>query len=144
MIPVKQEITTGDAGDCLSACLATLLELEIGEVPKFRRDHGPEGMMPAARTWLAENYGFSLLRVCLKTTRSDRLESAPGQLCIAGGRSPVAGGLYHAVVGRIGDDGFELLHDPHPEGLGILGEPLALYFLVPVDPGRLSPRSQVP
>jgi hypothetical protein len=141
MIPVTQEITTGNNGDCLSACLASLLELEIGEVPKFRRDHGPEEMMPAARRWLAENFHFSLICVDQKL---ERLGAAPGQLCIAGGRSPAPNGLYHAVVGRITPNGFEIVHDPHPEGRGIRGEPLALYFLVPLDISPKSQESQVP
>lgn len=135
MRPVYQEITTADEGDCLSACLATLLEIELSEVPKFRRDHGPREMMAAARAWLVENYCLSLVRVDLKRLAFESLGVAPGQLCIAGGRSPEPGGLYHAVTGRIGADGFELLHDPHPAGRGIDGDPMALYFLVPLKPG---------
>ena len=144
MKPVTQEITTGNKGDCLSACLATLLELKIGDVPKFRRDYGPYAMLPAARAWLAKTFRLSLVRVDLRHHPFEKLGVAPGQLCIAGGRSPVTGGLYHAVVGRIGEDGhcFETLHDPHPKRRGLQGKPVALYFLVPMDigPRYLKPR----
>lgn len=136
MIPITQEIITGDAGDCLSACLASLLELPLDAVPKFRRDHGPSGMMPAARAWLADMSGLSLICISLKNISIEGLGAAPGLMCIAGGRSPEPGGLYHAVVGRIDADRFEMLHDPHPGARGIEGDPLALYFLVPVDPLR--------
>jgi hypothetical protein len=132
MKPVMQEITTSAEGDCLSACLASLLELEIGQVPKFRRDHGPVEMMPAAREWLEETHGCSLVQVNLKKLPLEQLLAAPGQLCIAGVK--VRHGLYHAVVGRLSGDGFELVHDPHPAVGGILEHPLALYFIVPVDP----------
>jgi hypothetical protein len=143
MKPVKQEITTGNRGDCLSACLASLLELKIGDVPKFRRDYGPYAMMPAARAWLRQNFGLSLIRIDLRRVDFENLGVAPGQLCIAGGRSPAPGGLYHAVIGRIAGDGgcFETVHDPHPAGRGLRGKPVALYFLVPIDIG---PRSRKP
>jgi hypothetical protein len=140
MKPVTQEITTGGEGDCLSACLASLLELEIGQVPKFLRDYA-EGMLPAARSWLVENFGLSLICFYIEKVPIRWLGAAPGQLCIAVGRSAVPGGLYHAVVGRLSDEGraFEIIHDPHPLRRGITGRPRALYFLVPV-----SPKSQVP
>ena len=139
-----QEIMTGGEGDCLSACLASLLELEIGQVPKFRRDHGPAKMMPAARAWLREKIDLSLICVDLENVPVKLLAAAPGQLCIAAGRGPLRGGLPHAVVGRLSDGGraFEMVHDPHPSGRGIAGKPLALYFLVPIDPvGRIWDRS---
>jgi hypothetical protein len=143
MKPVTQEITTGGEGDCLSACLASLLELEGREVPKFLRDHGPKGMLTAARSWLVENFGLSLICFYIEKVPIKWLGSAPGQLCIAVGRSAVPGGLFHAVVGRLSDEGsaFEIIHDPHPLRRGITGRPRALYFLVPVD---ISPRSQSP
>ena len=143
MKPVTQEITTGGDGDCLSACLASLLELEAGEVPKFRRDHGGTGMLPAARSWLVEKFGLSLICFYIEKVPIKWLGAAPGQLCIAVGRSAVPGGLFHAVVGRLSDEGraFEILHDPHPLRRGIMGRPRALYFLVPVD---ISTRSKSP
>lgn len=37
---------------------------------------------------------------------------------IAGGKAPISG-CPHAVVGRLDQDGFHLIHDPHPNQLGI-------------------------
>jgi hypothetical protein len=146
MKPVTQEITTGGEGDCLSACLASLLELEGREVPKFLRDHGGTGMLPAARSWLVENFGLSLICFYIEKVPIKWLGAAPGQLCIAVGRSAVPGGLYHAVVGRLTDEGsaFEIIHDPHPLRLGITGRPRALYFLVPVDISAQVPSPKSP
>jgi hypothetical protein len=140
MKPVTQEITSGGNGDCLTACLASLLEIEAGDVPKFRRDHGPEGMMPAPRRWLKENFGLSLIYIDLKRLRLEKLGMAPGQLCIAVVEGVGPGGPPHAVVGQITGNRFEQLHDPHPGGRGILGDPIAVYFLMPIDPGGIGPK----
>lgn len=146
MKPVHQEIIDAGIGDCFSACLASLLELPLAEVPKFRRDHGRE-MMTEARRWLAATFGLSIITIQLKDLNDDDFTGAdirlvggvPGTPCIAGGASPNIAGALHAVVGEIDADGmnFEMTHDPNPSGRGILGYPKHLYFLVPLKPEKI-------
>ena len=143
MKPVFQEIIDEGTGDCFSACLASILELPIGEVPKFRRDHGRE-MMKAARKWCAENFGLSIITIQMEDLDDEELEGKDIRLigavektpCIAGGKSPNLENCSHAVVGELDRHGmnFDITHDPNPSGKGIVGRPTHLYFLVPMKP----------
>jgi len=132
MIPVHQEILKAGSGDCFSACLASLLELSLESVPKFRRDAGESGCMyQLAENWLKQRFAISLL-----TVQADLLITAfQGTPCIAAGVSPNNPSGHHAVVGEIDCLGnFTMTHDPNPSGKGIVGEPINLYFLVPMNP----------
>lgn len=61
-------------------------------------------------------------------------------LCIACGKSP-RGNWQHAVVGVIkAGFVFEMIHDPHPDGTGLDGNPEYLEFFVALDPSRLVKR----
>ncbi len=60
MIPVNQKYKhdpdAGVIGDCFRACLASLLELPLEQVPHFAlesRKAGLESMMPLVKDWLA-------------------------------------------------------------------------------------------
>ncbi len=144
MKPVYQEIIDRGVGDCFSAALASLLELPIEAVPKFRRDHGRE-MMTEARRWLAEKFGLSIITIQMEDWDDDpigkdiRLIGAfAGTPCLAGGTSPNLPDTLHCVVGKLDEYGmnFELTHDPNPSGLGIAGRPKHLYFIVPLRPEK--------
>lgn len=146
MTPVYQEIFDSGKGDCFSACLASLLELPLATVPKFRRDNPvPRDMMPAARKWLAEQFGLSLVTIQLDDPESEEFSGADirligaveGTLCILGGKSPNLPDTLHAVVAATDKHGmnFDIVHDPHPSGKGLSGYPLHLYFLVPLSYG---------
>jgi hypothetical protein len=78
-----------------------------------------------------EPMGLSLLKVQLKEGKLD-LPMAPARpLCLLTGKSP-RGGHSHAVVARVAANGagFELVHDPHPDGGGIEGNGNWAGFLV--------------
>lgn len=143
MIPVYQTIFKAGSGDCFSACLASLLELPLDSIPKFRRDETKEvSMMDAARTWLKERFGLSIITVQMaeevETGTDYRIINAFSDTpCIAGGVSPNNPGGHHAVVGVINDlEQFTMTHDPNPSNLGIVGDPVNLYFLVPMNPAK--------
>lgn len=146
MKPVNQEISDPGKGDCFSACLASLLEVPLSEVPKFRRDFGAD-MMKEAKKWLAENYGLSIVTIQMQDWDSEefcggdlRLVGAvPGTPCIAGGKSPNFPNCSHAVVGQtdIHELNFVMTHDPSPSKKGIEGNPTHLYFFVPLHPEKL-------
>lgn len=143
MKPVFQEIIDAGQGDCFSACLASLLEIPLAEVPKFRRDNPyPKNMVTAAREWCKERFDLSII-----TIQMEDLETASGEdiriigafagtPCIGGGTSPNLPNCLHAVVGELDEQGlnFRMTHDPNPSGKGIVGRPKHLYFLVPMKP----------
>lgn len=147
MKPVFQQIVDARDGDCLSACLASLLELPIEDVPKFARDAAGDGsaMMDRCREWVAER-GLALVYIHIEKNDDPMLVDCihpvfgglAGAPCIASGRSGNVPGVQHAVVGQLGSMGmsFEMTHDPNPAGKGIVGRPQGLYFLVPFEPHK--------
>jgi hypothetical protein len=140
MKPVDQTLT-GEAGNCFSACLASLLELPVEQVPNF----GVDGLPPFGVTeaehllwsrrffenvnaWLAP-LGFSYFEVATPEALPEILWAAvPSGFWIAvgpGGRETT----NHAVVMQ----GREIVHDPHPSRAGLL-EARGIGVLVPLDP----------
>lgn len=123
-------------GNCWQAALASLLETDIDAIPYFTAVHGPdhpdEGPVwwETARCWLRETYGLDLAyfdRAKFSTPRSALVqEPPPGWACIAGGWSP-RGDFGHVVLVDV--DGC-LVHDPHPSGEGLVGDPHGWDILV--------------
>lgn len=89
-------------GDCLRACVASVLELSPGEVPDF-----------SMFGWL---WLDALALFCDVETVVPHEASG---FWIANGRSPRGGGVRHSVVFHEQ----ELAHDPHPSRAGLLGNP---------------------
>ena len=93
-------------GNCFAACLASILELPIEEIPDYKQ---PEGRwFRNYRKWIKQ-YGLDLL-IIEDISHEDFI---PDVCCIVSGTSPR--GLMHAVVYQ----GTEMIHDPHPEGGGV-------------------------
>lgn len=148
MKPVFQTVLNERNGDCLSAAIASLLELDVKDVPHFDVLNGD--FMTRVNDWLRLR-GLGWVRIIRPRRRrgeglidEGRLPEdgsefthhplPEGILCLATGKSP-RGEWCHSVVGRmVGGHNFELLHDPYPSGLGIEGLPLCIEFLVPLDP----------
>lgn len=100
MQPVKQTIHDSKTGNCVSACLASLLDVELDTVPNFLALHptSTATMWETVRLWLRQTHNKSLV-----TFKSDALIAAShGTLLLAGGRSPNTKG-FHCVVGTITD-----------------------------------------
>lgn len=98
------------AGDCLRACVATILGLDLHEVPHFVQylDH-PEGTDPHLWYW-------ALLGFCdAHGWRVDYTQGDPPVgLSLASGTS--ARGHGHVCVAMDG----EIVHDPHPARSGLV------------------------
>lgn len=120
IVLVDQTKFGGADGDCLAACLATLLRLDIGEVPGFFSDD-ESTWREKMGAWLIER-GWGHL--CIAGPPPEMLGPA---LTIVSGKSP-RGDWLHATVWR----GRELLHDPHPSRAGLMGEPVDTVVLVPL------------
>jgi hypothetical protein len=101
MKPVEQTIFTAPGGDCFPACLASLLELPLSEVP----NHQGADWWERYQEWLA-----GLGRKLGYITCAEIAGEAPAGHAILGARSPRLDCL-HAVVCLDG----AIVWDPHPQ-----------------------------
>lgn len=147
MKPVFQQIVCPARGDCLSACLASLLELSIDEVPPFVAAaydrNKPHESWDDVNRWLADR-GLTLMRFAPNTVRDWR--NLDGQYALLSMPSQRFEGQSHMVVGQWRPsaqypEAFELavVHDPNqlnaPYELDV--QPLAISFLIPKNPAHL-------
>lgn len=126
MIPVHQTRFGFPHGNCMAACIASLLELPIEEMPVIPADDRFNDTWDA---WLRDR-GFA--RVCF---HSDGTNFTPKGYYLIAGPSPrpilddAGARAFHVVVGL---DGVPI-HDPHPDGtfLEKISEVEMLYLLDP-------------
>lgn len=104
MIPVDQTIFTVPGGNCLSACVASILHLNVQDVPPFC---DKEDWLGAMNEWLHER---GLWAMCFFYNP----DVVPRGYWILGGKSP-RGDFLHAVVCK----DREMVHDPHPSRDGV-------------------------
>jgi hypothetical protein len=128
--PVFQTIFDADGGNCLSAVIASILELPLEEVPNFAKDNGDD-CDKAATAWLKDrglgciSIGFDSLE-WMAGAYFDNL----GEYCILLGPSNFKD-RGHAVVGKVGDKGkIDVAHDPIPGGTGALPGFRWVHFIV--------------
>ena len=128
MTPTDQSKPT----NCFAACLATLLNIQIEDVPASA--DGASWDLDVTQQWLGIKYHKQLLELSLGENGSTIHPLVFPVLCILTGPSPrVCASGMHAVVARTnGLDGFEILHDPHLTRDGLAGEPRMFCFLVDV------------
>lgn len=122
MIPVEQEFAhdpdNGVYGDCFRACLASLLELPISEVPHIMHDNPPvEVYRQRTNSFLAEHDLFLFTVGGLWDFEEWRSTNCiiRDVYHIISDRSPRFPDAFHAVIGKNG----EVVHDPHPTKLGL-------------------------
>ena len=107
MIPVDQTTFGRGAGNCFSACVASIFEVAIDELPNFRCERGwPQNF----DGWLRDR---GLARMTVNVAGGGW--PPVGAWGIATGPSP-RGEFLHACVYK----GNELVHDPHPSRDGML------------------------
>lgn len=113
MIPVDQDKFGWPDGNCFDACVASILELRLDEVPHF--NSRGEQWYQYLTEWLAER-GLEP-RFYEYDPRDPKRYSPPGYT-IVGGVSPRHAGQrrLHACVARDG----ALVHDPNPARHGLL------------------------
>lgn len=115
MIPVDQDMfydpdaAPGEQrGNCWSACIASLLELPLHDVPNFVQVHVDGGENWWAHTIrFLDDRGYGLWSA----------EPDEDDYVIATGVSPRGNGnVHHAVINR----GGTMVHDPHPSRAGLI------------------------
>ncbi len=122
MVPVLQTEFVRGRGNCVAACVASIFNLPLAEVPNFRL---AEDQWVALQEWL----GGQKLCAIRFPAEADCLWPVPnGVHCILTGNSPRHEGLSHAVVGFIKGREWHLVHDPHPKGGGLKGAPQWVTF----------------
>ena len=124
MKPVSQTIFGTRNGNCLQACLASILEIPLDQCTDVS-ESPDEFWFDDLNGWLFE-YGYS----AIVTPFSESLEYVSNELYSIG-VGPVRG-LPHACVFR----GTELVHDPFPERRGFDEKPLYRIFFCAIDPAR--------
>lgn len=118
MIPTYQDNRSIPGGNCLQACVASLLDLPLNEVPHFLAQEPHNEWFRRLARWLKPR-GVG----CFWTTVNPICGAIPGH-CILGIRTERAEARQqredwlHAVVGKatVCDDEvtFEIVHDPDP------------------------------
>jgi hypothetical protein len=122
MKPVQQTQVDKGNGNCWAACLASILELPIEEVPDFKQQKDFYG---DTVRWLNEQ-NLTLVQVQLAGPHWPFFFN--GQVyTILSGHSP-RGDWMHSVVG----DGLNPFYDPHPYGGFLKGDPEYLYLIMPL------------
>jgi len=118
MKPVDQTKFGDPDGNCFAACLASLLECPIEDVPKFQSK--PKiYWMDVYDNWLGQ-FGLGVF----STTTDPFLHAEWHMELIAGGNGPR--GIPHTVLWKRG----KMIHDPHPSRAGLIGEPTEYYIIV--------------
>lgn len=111
-------------GDCVRACLASILEFPIVSMPNFwRQTQKPIEYWKRTHLWLRNILGVRCVLISIPD--EDSLFYLEDILCIALGESKRG---EHAVVWKNG-----LIHDPHPSRAGLTHKPdhfLLLYHTI--------------
>lgn len=113
MKPVFQDKFGGEVGNCLAACIASILEKPLRDVPNFMEFDKGNGEWFAGLFEYLGNHGLTCTFSYIDDAYSQPVFPL-GRYHIISGISPR--GFLHAVVGFNG----KIVHDPHPEGGGLL------------------------
>jgi hypothetical protein len=123
-----------ETGNCLQACLASLLKFRLEDVPNFAAIEGEESQwFLAMDRWLGER-GLGVWVYYLEG--QPQWYGSPGTLALLSGKSP-RGDFQHTVVVTLrAEGGWEIVHDPHPSRDGIEGDATEIWLLHMLDPAR--------
>lgn len=119
MRPVDQT-KFGAEGNCTAACIASILELALDDIPDF----GDDPLCEKLSEWLRP---MGLYAACVALDPKFP-RWVPEGYHMLGGESP--GGPHH-VVAR----GKDIVHDPNPNRAGLVTREDVILF-IPIDPAR--------
>ena len=115
MIPVDQTKFGPVEGNCFSACVASILEIPLDDVPQFMAGDWWANFS----AWCAARNVVPRYWPCKAWCESTDAPflGVPTGHSIMTGESPRHPGVLHAVVARDG----EMVHDPNPSRAGVFG-----------------------
>jgi hypothetical protein len=118
-------------GDCLAACVASVFEVPLAEVPHFAQVHGPNPLdgpvwWLAMGEWAAERgYALTYHEGCVPRDFAGDPSDPVERFALGVGQSPRGDWLHTVVIDLDGN----VAHDPHPSRSGIDGPLLGFdYF----------------
>jgi len=127
MKPVYQIVFAATLGDCFRACVASIFEFLIEEMPNFwEQTQDASEFWKLNDAWLTENKGYRCINFEFEEQDIDLVN---GILCIACAKSPRSNNEDHAVVWKDG-----IIHDPHPSNAGLIEEPNTFTLFIPLNP----------
>lgn len=109
-------------GNCLSAVIASLLELDLHEVPNFVQIDVDGG-----QNWWEHLLEFLSKRGLTIYWVTDEVKPEQDEYYTVSGLSPRGNGIYHIVIYQNG----KMVHDPHPDNTGLLSE-TSSYMVRPI------------
>ena len=129
MIPIQQT-RTGKGGNCFQACVASLLEMPLSDVPDFCNLY-PKDWFLQFGSWLKPR-GMSAIMIKYDD-KADLAEVLKDQYVLAGGKSAVRD-IPHEVVWMNG----EVMWDPAPEQKGLEGRPDDFIVITILNPAPIN------
>ena len=111
MKPIDQTIFGFKKGNCFQACVASIFEREINDVPEFMGD-GVDSFYDNLRKW----EGVTGLKFINITVGDEDIDIIKNCFVIAAGPSPRDKKKNHACIYYNG----KMVHDPHPDKIGIV------------------------
>lgn len=135
VVPQYQTIFDNKRGDCFRACIATVTGIQLELVPNFCDQEVVENATAGYWwTWFQKWLGYLDCDAVFLNAKYVAENFNPGGVFVVGGQSPRFPDGKHAVVMSINEDRtWELMHDPHPDNTGIVGEPDDVTVIFPRD-----------
>lgn len=126
MKPVDQTTFGFPGGNCFSACIASILEIPLEDVPYFMGDTlDDDQWFERLSEWLRP---WGLYAVCFKLSDDGWVPEGIHVLSGQSPRKPDEPMSFHSVVAQ----GTKILHDPHGTRAGLLSR-YDVLILLPLD-----------
>ena len=116
MTPTNQTIV-GHQGNCFVACIASILDLHIDDVPDLNAFESGGEWVGVLNGWLA-TMGLVYMECTVPSQDADEFFENKDFYHVIIGPTSRGGDLFHAVVGRKG----KMVFDPHPGGLYLIDD----------------------
>lgn len=116
MTPVDQDVFGEGKGNCWAACIATVLDLPLSEIPNFCGEpERNDNWFSDTDKWL-KSRGYRVIGF----EGASGISMGEGAYALVTGPSP-RGNFSHVVVMTVQDGNFKVAHDPHPSRAGLAG-----------------------